>query len=478
MNVDNYADRLRREILIRVAKAVWGAAPEAELDHIAVEMRPRTGAQVSRCCIYKDRALIKYRCQAALGFGMEDETDETKPVSAYYREAMERTAPVQEILTVLDEACTACVRSRYMATDACRGCIAHPCLLNCPKQAIEMRNGQAYIRPEKCVNCGLCMNACPYHAIIRVPIPCEEACPVGAISKSENGRVSIDFAKCMYCGKCAQSCPFAAIVERSQMLDVMRALKGSEPVVALLAPSAAGQFPGTWGQLRMAVSALGFVDVMEVAAGAEETVALESVEFVERMEKGEPFMTSSCCPAFVETIRRHIPELLPRVSTTPSPMVLSARRAKARWPGARTVFMGPCLAKRWEARDLAEVDDVLTFEELGALLAAAGIDVARCEEEFTEKTPCAAARGFAASGGVARAIQLALPEGMEWKPVLVDGLDRKSVAALKSYARQGNCPGHFIEGMSCAGGCLAGPRSLVPLRKGAAKLKELMEKGR
>ena len=184
MNVDNYADRLRREILIRVAKAVWGAAPEAELDHIAVEMRPRTGAQVSRCCIYKDRALIKYRCQAALGFGMEDETDETKPVSAYYREAMERTAPVQEILTVLDEACTACVRSRYMATDACRGCIAHPCLLNCPKQAIEMSNGQAYIRPEKCVNCGLCMNACPYHAIIRVPIPCEEACPVGAISHS------------------------------------------------------------------------------------------------------------------------------------------------------------------------------------------------------------------------------------------------------------------------------------------------------
>ena len=189
-------------------------------------------------------------------------------------------------------------------------------------------------------------------------------------------------------------------------------------------------------------------------------------------------MTSSCCPAFVETVRRHIPELLPRVSATPSPMVLSARRAKARWPGARTVFLGPCLAKRWEARDLAEVDFVLTFEELGALLAAAGMDVARCEESFAEEAPGAAARGFAASGGVSRAIQLALPAGMEWKPVPVDGLDRKSVAALKSYARQGNCPGHFIEGMSCAGGCLAGPRSLVPLRKGAAKLKELMERGR
>ena len=347
MNYDNYADRLRREILIRVAKAICGARPEEDLDRVAVVMRPRVGGPVSRCCIYKDRALIEYRCKAVLGYGMEEETDEAKPPSAYYRDALQRSEPPRGILTVLDEACTACVRSRYMATDACRGCIAHPCVLNCPKKAIEMEHGQAVIRPEKCVNCGLCMNACPYHAIIRVPIPCEEACPVGAIYKNESGRVSIDFDKCIYCGKCAQSCPFAAIVERSQMVDAVRALMGAGPVVALLAPSAAGQFPGTGGQLLAAVGELGFAAVEEVALGAEETVAREGAELAERMGRGDPFMTSSCCPAYVEAARRHMPELVPYVSETPSPMALSARRAKAKWPGARTVFIGPCLAKRW-----------------------------------------------------------------------------------------------------------------------------------
>ena len=79
------------------------------------------------------------------------------------------------------------------------------------KGCIEITGGRAKIDAEKCVNCGLCMQNCPYHAIIKVPVPCEEACPVGAISKDENGKERIDYSKCIYCGACMRECPFGAM---------------------------------------------------------------------------------------------------------------------------------------------------------------------------------------------------------------------------------------------------------------------------
>ena len=78
------------------------------------------------------------------------------------------------MLTVLDEACNACVRTHFMVTNACQGCLARPCMMNCGKKAIEIKHGRAHIDEEKCVNCGLCMQNCPYHAIIKIPVPCEE----------------------------------------------------------------------------------------------------------------------------------------------------------------------------------------------------------------------------------------------------------------------------------------------------------------
>jgi [FeFe] hydrogenase (group B1/B3) len=473
MFYDNHANRLRKEILLRVARAFFTEQPEETLNRIPLEMRPKRG-ESSRCCIYKDRAVLKYRCMAALGFSVENETDELKPISAYYSEALDRKEPVAPVLTVLDVACSACVTSRYSATDACRGCIARSCESACPKDAIEFHDGQARLNPDKCVNCGLCMKACPYHAIIRIPIPCEEACPVGAITKNETtGREVIDHDQCIYCGKCLRECPFAAISDMSQMVDVLRRLKDGN-TIAMLAPSITGQLPGTLPQLMTALKQLGFADVVEVAEGADETTRHESAEWAEKISAGERFMTTSCCPAYIETVEKHLPEMAPYVSDTPTPMAFSAAKARRENPKATTVFIGPCIAKRVEAAKNPDVDFVLTFEELGAMLVGARIEILECEETALKASIHREGRGFAASGGVTAAVQAIAPGNAAMESVQVDGIERKTLGQMRVWANK-SCPGNFVEVMSCTGGCIAGPGTIGNPRIAKRKLNELLE---
>ncbi|MCF7848500.1 MAG: monomeric [FeFe] hydrogenase [Kiritimatiellales bacterium] len=474
MFYDNNANRLRKEILMRVARAHFTKEPADMLDRIPMAMRPKR-SEPSRCCIHKDRAVLKYRCMAALGFSVEDETDELKPISAYYAEAARRTKAVAPALTVIDEACSACVTSRYSATNACRGCIARSCESACPKDAIEFRDGQARLNPDKCVNCGLCMKACPYHAIIRIPIPCEEACPVGAITKDEaTGRETIDHDKCTYCGKCLRECPFAAISDLSQMIDVLQALKGGK-AVALVAPSAARQLPGSLPQLVTALKQLGFTHVVEVAEGADETARHESEEWAEKMGAGERFMTTSCCPAYIETVEKHLPGMKPFVSHTPTPMGFSAAKVRRADPESVTVFIGPCIAKRVEAAKNPEVDYVLTFEELGAMLVGARIDVLECTDSPADSFAHREGRGFAASGGVTRAIQATAPAKAALKPLLVDGIDRKMLSQMRVWANK-SCSGNFVEVMSCTGGCIAGPGTVGNPNTARKQLDSSLEK--
>ena len=471
---DNKANRLRKEILIRTARAFFTEEPNDTLNRIPLQMRPK-GGEASRCCIYKDRAVLKYRCMAALGFGVESETDELKPVSDYYEEALAREKPVEPLLTVIDVACSACVTTRYRATDACRGCLARSCESVCPKDAIEFYKGQARLNPEKCVNCGLCMKACPYHAIIRIPIPCEEACPVGAITKDENtGREVIDHEKCIYCGKCLRECPFAAITDLSQMVDVLNATR-TDKAVAMLAPSIAGQLPGTLPQLFTALKQLGFSDVVEVAEGADKTALHEGAEWAEKIAEGERFMTTSCCPAYIEAVDKHLPEMAPFVSGTPTPMAYTAADVREKDPEAITVFIGPCLAKRREAARNEDVDYVLTFEELGAMLVGAAIDVLECEETPITATAHREGRGFAASGGVTEAVKVVAPGNAALQPIQVDGIDWKTMVQMRTWATK-SCPGNFVEVMSCEGGCLAGPGTISAPRVAKKQLNDLLEK--
>ena len=162
-----------------------------------------------------------------MGFDMSDETDELTPLSSYAQRVVEGGRPVKDnILCVIDEACSSCIQVNYEITNLCRGCVARSCYMNCPKEAIRFKlNGQALIDHEKCISCGKCHQNCPYHAIVYIPVPCEEACPVKAIKKDENNVEHIDETRCIYCGKCINACPFGAIFEVSQVFDVLEAIR-------------------------------------------------------------------------------------------------------------------------------------------------------------------------------------------------------------------------------------------------------------
>ena len=215
-----------------------------EIDRLPIELSPRRSRPLGRCCIHKERAVYKYKLFPLLGFDMTDETDELTSLSEYARQALERKNKQKEnILCVIDEACSSCVQVNYEVTNLCRGCVARSCYMNCPKDAIRFRkNGQAKIDHDACISCGKCHQSCPYHAIVFIPVPCEEACPVKAISKDENGIEHIDESKCIYCGKCLNACPFGAIFEISQAFDVLEGIRSGEKMIAIPAPSILGQF--------------------------------------------------------------------------------------------------------------------------------------------------------------------------------------------------------------------------------------------
>lgn len=474
MNYTNNASKLRREILVKIASLMKEGQLVEKVDMIPFEMIPKDAVSF-RCCIHCDRHIIRERVLAALGFSLETDEREGKPLSAYAKEALERQRINAPFLTMLESACNSCVKSRYLVTNACQGCIARPCMMNCPKRAISMKDHHATIDNASCIGCGICVQACPYGAVVNVPIPCEKACPVGAIYKDEEtGKEKIDYQKCIFCGQCITHCPFAAMMERSQVVDVLNRLSKKEEVIAIFAPAIVPQIPNTTpGKLMTALKQLGFSEVMEVAVGADITSQKEAHEFIERQEEGKGMMTTSCCPAYYEAVRKHIPELAPCVSETRSPMYYTAELVQQKYPKAKIVFVGPCLAKRREALESGIVDYVISAEELGSIFVANHIDLAKCEETILETIPTKAARGYAISGGVAAAVKEQLPEGVTCNATCINGLTQANMKLLKLYA-QGKLKADLLEVMACEGGCIAGPSVIAKPKIAETQLKKFL----
>lgn len=480
LNINNGATQLKREILVRIAKLQLQGNLADGVHFIPREMAPRD-AEPMRCCIYHDREVLRMRVIARLGHSVEDYDDEKK-LSEYAQEALVRDKPTEPMLTVLDEACNACVRAHYLVTNACQACVARPCMMNCPKGCIEITGGRAKIDAEKCVNCGICMQNCPYHAIIKVPVPCEEACPVGAITKDETGKERIDYSKCIYCGACMRECPFGAMMDKGQLVDVIKHIMNGRRVVAMYAPAIAAQFRVAPGQLECALNAAGFSRVYEVALGADITADKEAHEFEERMERGDALMTTSCCPAYVRAVHIHVPELDNCVSETRSPMHYTAELAKKEDPDCVAVFIGPCLAKRKEGMDDPYVDYVISAEELGAFLMAKEIDIGGCGAVAHERLPTASGRDFARSGGVAEAVRVRLKNPEKLRPALVNGLDTAGMKLLAMYGKNAAAgkplDANLVEVMACQGGCIAGPSVITNPKVSAVQLKKYVESGK
>ena len=455
------AIHIKKEILVRIIKAFLSEDFEEQARLIPYDMRPKGMEVPYRCCVYKERAIIKNRVIAGLGYSIEED-DETASLAKYAKKAVERKEIDAKHLTVLQSACKGCNSNKIYVTDLCQGCVARPCMSSCKFGAISVINGRSVIDETKCKKCQMCVKACPYNAIVKVSVPCEDACPVGAIKKDETGFASIDFDKCITCGKCISSCPFGAVHERSQIIDILKAIKEGKKVIAMIAPAIAGQFPGNIYQLKTAIVKAGFTDVYEVAQGADITANIETKEFLERMEEGHNFMTTSCCAGYNQLIKKHLPEIKPYVSTTGTPTYYISEIIKKEIPDAVTVFVSPCVAKRSEGYENPNVDYVMNFEELGALFVAKKIQITECEEGKYAVESSKHARNFGFTGGVADSVKASLRDDSVINPCVINGLNKESIRQLKKYATSGQCDGgcNLIEVMCCEGGCIGGNANL------------------
>ncbi len=467
--------QLKKEILVRIIKAFFSDNFEEETRMIPYNMRPKGMEVPYRCCVYKERAIIKDRTIAGLGFPIEED-DETVSLATYAKKAIERTEIDGKNLTVLQVACKGCSTNRIIVTDLCQGCVARQCLSACKFDAISIINGKSVIDNKKCKKCKMCISACPYKAIVKITVPCEEACIAGAIKKDETGFASIDYTKCIYCGKCISACPFGAVHEKSQIVDILKALKSDKKVIALIAPSIVGQFPGNIYQLKTAILKSGFDDVYEVAQGADITSTNEAKEFSERMKAGKNFMTTSCCAGYNRLVKKHIPEIKPFVSETKTPLYYTADLAKKDNPDAIFVFISPCVAKRAEGFENKNISFTMNFEELGALFIAKEIEPDKCEETKFNTESSKHGRNFGVTGGVAQAITAALPDENAVKKYCINGFNKDTVTTLKKFAACGKCEdgSNLVEVMCCEGGCVGGNATIQEQKTAKKTLDQLL----
>ncbi|MBP2643073.1 MAG: hydrogenase large subunit domain protein [Firmicutes bacterium] len=453
--------KIRREVLVEICRLILAGKLKEEIHTILNTVVTEDGPRY-RCCVHKERAVLGDRINIALN----------QPLGTSLTKAADNTLKGnfidRPIINVLPEACDRCPIDKFLVTDACRNCIAHSCSVSCPKNAIMVVQNRAYIDKSKCVECGLCKRSCQYGAIIEISRPCERACEIGAITAGKDRRAVVDYNKCVSCGSCMIACPFGAINDYSQLGQLTVVLKEKKRrIYAMLAPAYSGQFGAKVKpeQVAAGLSKLGFTETLEVAFAADIVTNAEAKEFVEAILEGKDYMTTSCCPAFV-ALAKQTPEIGEHVSTTVSPMVAAAKFIKAKDPEALVVFIGPCVAKKAEAkihRNL--VDYALTFEELLALLEGAGIDVASMEEVIMTSGASSDGIGFAKAGGVSQAVKNVLATsypGMVVKAYRCDGLD--NCRATLNELNTGTLDANFLEGMACPGGCVGGPGRLADPR--------------
>ncbi|MGM9625559.1 MAG: [Fe-Fe] hydrogenase large subunit C-terminal domain-containing protein, partial [Eubacteriales bacterium] len=275
---------------------------------------------------------------------------------------------------------------------------------------------------------------------------CIRNCPVKAIRFSGN-QAHIIGNECILCGQCFVVCPQNAkeIVDDTEKVKVL--LQSGDPVIVSLAPSFIANYEGVGiGAMRDALKKLGFFDVEETAIGA----TIVKTEY-DRMLREEPrdIVISSCCHSVNLLIQKYFPAQLEYLADVVSPMQAHCRDIKRRYPNAKTVFIGPCVAKKDEAEYYEGiVDGVLTYEELTRWMQAEHVTPV----PEMEVTPESRARFFPTTGGILKTMALNAPG---YTYLAIDGVEN-CIAALKDIAG-GKIHKCFIEMSACTGSCIGGP---------------------
>ena len=469
---------IRRRVFTEVAKLGFKANAETLLDDMEAipYMIVNDDTQKYRESTYRSRAIVRERLRLAMGLSLRPENKPVHLTAGVGASNISEKYYEPPLMQVIPSACESCEENKYEVSNICKGCLAHPCQEVCPKNAIHFSNNNtSVIDQDACIKCGRCVDACPYHAIVKMERPCAAACGTNAIHSDSLGRADIDYDKCVSCGMCLVSCPFGAISDKGQIFQLIQAIKRGDKVCAIVAPAFINQFPGlTAAKLKAALEQLGFCDMVEVAIGADLCAIEEAKDFMREVPDQIPYMGTSCCPSWSVMAKKLFPERADCISMALTPMVLTARMVKRDHPNARVCFIGPCAAKKLEASRRSvrsDVDFVLTFEELMGLFEAKEVDFTALEEGEEPQGATAAGRGFAVSGGVAQAVVEVihrLDPDREVKVVSAQGLaDCKKMLML---AKAGKYNGYLLEGMACPGGCVAGAGTLADPAKTAAIL--------
>lgn len=465
----NFADYIEHQTLVQLIKAFYSSDFNIKADKIPDFVQINNKNQLT-FPIDKLKELIKEHCFALLGDTVDKEHHET--LADYIQKQTFNNQNQIPVLSISQKACHRCINNQYVVTNQCQGCLKRPCT-KCPFEAITYTNGKAFINQKKCKKCGICKQSCPYGAITKRTAPCMHICPVNAIYKDENDVAIIDTDKCISCGQCAKICPYNAIMARSQIFHVLTAIKQGKKVIAMPAPAIMGQYQSaTIAQILTAFIQAGFSDAMEVAVGADITTKTEAFELAERLEQNESFMTTSCCPAYLNAIEKHFPEMKEFVSHTLTPMQYTARLLKEQYPDCITVFIGPCMAKRTEGIKDAYTDYVLSNKEIMALFDALNIVPNQLETIKADNNASKQGRSFPLTGGVAEAV-ISL-KTCEVCPITINGLTKESIEKLHRYAKERKADGNLIEVMTCIGGCVGGPGVTTPVKQATKEIKKIM----
>jgi signal transduction histidine kinase/NAD-dependent dihydropyrimidine dehydrogenase PreA subunit len=291
---------------------------------------------------------------------------------------------------------------------------------------------------EKCRRCYTCVRTCPAKAI-----------------KVEEGQAKVVKERCIACGSCIKVCRQEAKAVRDSTSAVKELYWNSEKVIACLAPSFPAAFPQVKpGQVISAVKALGFTEVMEVAFGAD-LVAHAHARWARK--NGGRLYISSPCPALVLYIKKYFPSLVANLTPIVSPMVAMGRVIKRSYsPGAKVVFIGPCIAKKAEIDDpqvAGDVDAVLTFVELETMLREAGIELERLPESEPDGPIPRLGRIFPVPGGLLRSA--AMKEDICRNQILVTE-GKEACTQILNEVLEGAIEARFLDLLFCEG-CINGP---------------------